>query len=61
MSTRGLQFSPSDDKILECAISSNCTHIITFNKRHFPEEIIKLYGIKILTPGEFLKAWREKS
>ncbi len=52
---------PSDDKILECAISGNCTHIITFNKKHFPEGIFKLYGIKILTPGEFLKIWREKS
>jgi len=51
----------SDDKILECAILGNCTHIITFNKKHFPEKIIKLYGIKILTPGEFLKTWREKS
>ena len=52
---------PSDDKILECAISGNCTHVITFNKKHFPEEIFKLYGINILTPGEFLKTWREKS
>ena len=52
---------PSDDKILECAISGNCTHVITFNKKHFPEEILKFYGIKMLTPGEFLKTWREKS
>jgi putative PIN family toxin of toxin-antitoxin system len=52
---------PSDDKILECAISGNCTHVITFNKKHFPEEIFKFYGINILTPGEFLKTWREKS
>lgn len=52
---------PSDDKILECAISGNCTHVITFNKKHFPEEILNLYGINILTPGEFLKTWRETS
>ena len=58
---RPVLLDPSDDKILECAISGNCTHIITFNKKHFPEKIFKLYGIKILTPGEFLKTWREKS
>ena len=52
---------PSDDKILECAISGNCSHIITFNKKHFSEEIFRLYGIKILNPGEFLKIWKEKS
>jgi len=52
---------PSDDKILECAISGSCTHVITFNKKHFPEEILKLYGIQVLTPGEFLKTWRKKS
>ena len=44
----------SDDKILECAISGDCTHIITFNKRHFPITIIDPYGIRPMTPGEFL-------
>lgn len=61
LSLRPVLPDPSDNQILECAISGNCTHIITFNKKHFPEGIFKLYGIKILTPGEFLKTWREKS
>jgi putative PIN family toxin of toxin-antitoxin system len=52
---------PSDDKILECAISGNCRHVITFNKKHFPKELFELYGIDVSTPGEFLNAWREKS
>jgi predicted nucleic acid-binding protein len=51
---------PSDDKILECAISRSCTHIITFNKRHFPEAVIAPYGINVMTPGEFLGVWRDK-
>ena len=52
---------PSDDKILECAISANCTHVLTFNKKHFPEEVFELFGVKVLTPGEFLNSWRQKS
>lgn len=51
---------PSDDKILECAISGSCTHIITFNKRHFPEAVTALYGIDVMTAGEFLRVWRDK-
>ena len=51
---------PSDDKILECAISGNCTHIITSNKRHFPMAVTAPYGIEVMTAGEFLKIWRDK-
>jgi len=48
----------SDDKILECAISGNCTHIVSFNKRHFPAAITRPYGIGVVAAGEFLKIWR---
>ena len=51
---------PSDDKILECAISCDCTHIITFNKRHFPALLTAPWGIKVMTAGEFLSHWRNK-
>ena len=51
---------PSDDKILECAISGHCNHIITFNKRHFPMAVTAPYGIKVMSAGEFLKIWRDK-
>lgn len=51
---------PSDDKILECAISCDCTHIVTFNKRHFPAAVTDQYGIKVMTAGEFLRIWRKK-
>ena len=50
----------SDDKILECAISCGCTHIITFNKKHFPAAATAPYGIKVMTAGEFLINWRNK-
>jgi len=48
----------SDDKILECAISGNCTHIVSFNKRHFPATITHPFGLEVMTAGEFLKTWR---
>jgi predicted nucleic acid-binding protein len=49
---------PADDKILECAISGGCSHIITFNKRHFPAEKTIPWGIDVMTSGEFLIYWR---
>lgn len=52
---------PSDDKILECAISCDCTHIITFNKKHFPAAVTAPFGIKVMTAGEFLINWRYKA
>jgi len=58
LQTRPVLIDPSDDKILECAISGNCTHIITFNKRDFPTAVTRLYGIKVMTLGEFLRIWR---
>lgn len=50
---------PSDDKILECAISGGCSHIITFNKRHFSAEKTVPWGIDVMTSGEFLNYWRD--
>jgi putative PIN family toxin of toxin-antitoxin system len=50
----------ADDKILEIAITGHCTHIVTFNKRHFPKVMTKPYGISVMTSGEFLMAWRSK-
>lgn len=58
LQVRPVLIDPSDDKILECAISGNCTHIITFNKRDFPTVVTRPYGIKVMTPGEFLRIWR---
>lgn len=49
---------PSDDKVLECAISAFCSHILTFNQGHFPGTLLVPYEIKAMTPGEFLDAWR---
>jgi len=51
---------PSDDKIFECAVSCDCTHIVTFNTRHFPCSLIAPWGIEVVTAGECLRQWRNK-
>jgi len=45
----------SDDKILECAISSNSSHIITYNISHFPKTILSQYYIKASLPKSFIR------
>jgi putative PIN family toxin of toxin-antitoxin system len=61
LQVRPVLSDPSDDKILECAISCDCTHIVTFNKRHFPAKLTAPWGISVMTAGEFLLHWRDKS
>jgi putative PIN family toxin of toxin-antitoxin system len=47
-----------DDMFLELAVESESDFIITFNKRDFAGT--EKFGIKILTPKEFLKVIGEK-
>ncbi|MEW6664658.1 MAG: putative toxin-antitoxin system toxin component, PIN family [Thermodesulfobacteriota bacterium] len=56
---RPLLSDPSDDKVLECAVSCGGTHIVTFNKKHFPAAVTAPWGIEVMTAGEFLALWRD--
>ncbi len=49
---------PKDDMFLELAVESECDFLITFNKKDF--EGIETFGIKVITPKEFLKVIGEK-
>ena len=49
---------PKDDMFLELAVESECDYLITFNKKDF--QGIETFGIKVLTPKEFLKVIGEK-
>lgn len=49
---------PKDDMFLELAVESECDYIITSNKRDF--EGIEKFGVKVITPKEFLKVIGEK-
>jgi predicted nucleic acid-binding protein len=44
---------PKDDMVLEAAVAGNCEAIVTHNRRHF--EGVATFGVKILTPFEFLR------
>ncbi len=44
---------PKDDLVLELAVESECEFIITYNRRDFAGT--EKFGIKVLTPKEFLK------
>lgn len=43
---------PTDDLVLEVAVESQSEYIITFNKKDFRG--VDKFGIKVLTPKEFL-------
>jgi putative PIN family toxin of toxin-antitoxin system len=49
---------PKDDMILELAVESECDYIITFNIKDFIG--IETFGIKTLTPKEFINLIGEK-
>lgn len=44
---------PKDDFVLELAVESNCSFIITFNVRDFYG--IERFGLAAITPREFLQ------
>jgi predicted nucleic acid-binding protein len=48
---------PNDDMILEAGVSSRSDFVITFNQRDFRG--IEQFGIRCLTPGQFLILLRE--
>ena len=44
---------PNDDFVLELAIASQSSYIVTFNAKDFTN--VELFGIETLSPSEFLK------
>jgi putative PIN family toxin of toxin-antitoxin system len=43
---------PNDEMVLEAAIASGSTHIVTFNLRHFKPAV--RFGVMAIWPGSFL-------
>jgi putative PIN family toxin of toxin-antitoxin system len=44
---------PKDDMVLELAVAGGCDSIVTFNRRDFRGS--DAFGLKVLTPKEFLQ------
>jgi putative PIN family toxin of toxin-antitoxin system len=49
---RPVSSDPKDDMVLELAVAAHCEIIVTFNKRDFREA--GQFGVRVLTPREFL-------
>lgn len=50
---RPLLKDPRDDMVLELAVSAQCECIVTYNQRHL--RAAERFGIRVLTPKEFLE------
>jgi putative PIN family toxin of toxin-antitoxin system len=48
-----------DNMFVECAFASNSQYLITSNVRDFKRAELKGFSFQIITPGGFLKTWRE--
>lgn len=49
---------PKDDMVLEAAVASGCTHIVTFNAKDFSGA--EQFGVRIVSPQTFLAEIGEK-
>lgn len=48
---------PDDEPFREVAITANAQALITGNKVHFPESLLK--GIMVVSPSEFIEIYRK--
>jgi len=55
----GICKDPQDDHVLELAVESSAKFIVTYNRRDFMG--VEKFGIKAVTPNEFLEEIGEKS
>ena len=45
---------PDDDKVLECAVVANATHIVSGDRKHLLP-LGSYRGIRVVSPAEFLR------
>ena len=50
---RPLLPDPKDDMVLEVAIASGATHLVTFNRKDF--RLAARFGITVLLPSDFIR------
>jgi len=50
-----------DNMIVELAITSQSDYLITSNIRDFKNAELKFDELKVITPGEFVKMWRNQN
>lgn len=47
---------PDDDMLLECAVAAQCRYVVTHNLKDF--QGVETFGIKAISPADFLKLLR---
>jgi len=50
-----------DNKIVELAVTSQSDYLITSNVRDFKKAELKFDQLRVITPSEFVKTWRDKN
>ena len=50
-----------DNKIVELAVTSQSNYLITSNIRDFKNAELKFDELKVITPSEFVKMWRNEN
>lgn len=50
-----------DNKIVELTVTSQSDYLITSNVKDFKNAELKFDQLKIITPSEFVKMWRDKN
>ena len=51
----------NDNMVFELAVTSQSDYIITSNAKDFKNAELKFDELKVITPGEFVKMWRNKN
>jgi predicted nucleic acid-binding protein len=49
-----------DNKFVELAIAGSADFLITSNIKDFSNAQLKFDSLNLITPGQFVKMWREK-
>jgi hypothetical protein len=52
---------PDDRHVVAAGIAADATLILTWNLRHFPENELKKFGLRGMTPDEFLPALYDRA
>ena len=51
-----------DNKFIELALASQSRFLVTSNIKHFiMNNDLKLYGVQVVTPGDFMRYWRDSN
>jgi putative PIN family toxin of toxin-antitoxin system len=52
----------TDNKFIELSLASQSSFLVTSNVKHYVmNSDLRLYGVQVVTPGEFMRYWRDSN